>query len=215
MVHGRGAPARLCYTPVIKSACVFSTSPPRRRAPHPVDLRRSSAMPHVSISSAGADNPAALRGAPSVRPVHSAVAGRARFRVDRLYRNEALGNLIEREAAKQPRVRGASARPMTGSVVVFFDPELRIEEVTTLLERIAAAAGEGAPAARFRTASARAPSSQSPAPGPAEPWHTLTADHVLAFWGDCSGQRPIDRRGEETIGRQRWRRRARSSCATA
>lgn len=81
------------------------------------------------------------RGAITV--VHAAVAGRVRLKVAGFRRDPAKVPLIERGLAALASVRSVSANPLTGNVLVRYDPEVGLEVVT---ERLAALVnGEIAP----------------------------------------------------------------------
>ncbi|MGA1623070.1 MAG: HMA2 domain-containing protein, partial [Synechocystis sp.] len=67
-------------------------------------------------------------------PLHTKVPGRARFRVDALYRSPACQQCLETQLRQHPQIRHISANPVTGNVLVKFDPIL---SVTELAQRIA------------------------------------------------------------------------------
>jgi Ca2+-transporting ATPase len=128
-----------------------------------------------------------------VYPVHSAVPGRVRYRVDPLYRSAHLKRIIERELAARADIVSVSANVLTGTVLILFDRGRDLNALGVLLEVVvrhatggppvpdAAPAGNAeAPASwreRMRTllATAAAPESR--------PWHQIGADEALAAVG--------------------------------
>ncbi|MEB3160979.1 MAG: cation-transporting P-type ATPase, partial [Synechocystis sp.] len=90
-------------------------------------------------------------------PVHTKVPGRARFRVDELYRSTACQRCLEDCLTPQPHIHQVSANPVTGNVLVLFDQTL---SVTEIIQRIANAI-------QVPFASNDAAPTQSPSPMPA------------------------------------------------
>ncbi|MCL4475342.1 MAG: cation-transporting P-type ATPase [Nitrospirae bacterium] len=58
-----------------------------------------------------------------VRPIHAAVKGRARFKVDGLYRSERLKREIEGGLSSHKEILKFSVNSLTGSVLVFFNSD--------------------------------------------------------------------------------------------
>jgi P-type Ca2+ transporter type 2C len=77
---------------------------------------------------------------PPVHPVHSAVPGRARFEVPGLYHGDTLAQVLEVQLRRRSGIVSASASPLTGKVLILFDPKLGLDEVQTWLEDAVAAA---------------------------------------------------------------------------
>ncbi len=75
-----------------------------------------------------------------VRAVHTAVPGRARYQVQRLYRSESLKQRIETELGGQEGIRSVSANILTGNVLIFFERDRGLDRVTLLLNLIVTAA---------------------------------------------------------------------------
>ncbi len=81
-----------------------------------------------------------------VFPLHTAVEGRVRFRVDGLYRAGNAATQLEESLKGHPSIRGARANPRTGNVLVLFAPELRLDEVCRIVEStMASKPPQGAP----------------------------------------------------------------------
>ncbi len=70
-----------------------------------------------------------------VVPVHCAVAGRARFRVAGLHRSPIAKRILESRLAGLPAIRLISVSALTGTVLVRFDPDCSIEQISALIER--------------------------------------------------------------------------------
>lgn len=139
-----------------------------------------------------------------MRAIHTAVRGRARYKVPGLAGAEALQRHIERHLGAQPGVRQVSASTVTGNVLLLFDPAMPPEAVATLLahcvESYAAPqpcptprALSGVPCATNGTANGTVPApavlpnrqagrrtlSQAEEQ-PSASWHHMDADDVLA-----------------------------------
>ncbi|MBD2344208.1 phosphatase PAP2 family protein [Anabaena subtropica] len=79
-----------------------------------------------------------------IRAIHTAVKGRARFKVNGLHRSEALKRYIELRLSKSEIVTQAIANHLTGNVLVIFDPYFsldamvydRPEVIASLLQEI-------------------------------------------------------------------------------
>ncbi|HET7061599.1 MAG TPA: hypothetical protein VFI43_05420 [Nitrosospira sp.] len=71
---------------------------------------------------------------PHVRVIHSAVKGRARLEVNRLYRCEPVRRKVESELLSDPRIIRVSANILTGRVLILFNPECTIDEIAGLIE---------------------------------------------------------------------------------
>jgi Heavy metal associated domain 2 len=76
-----------------------------------------------------------------IHPIHTAVSGRARFKVEGLYRSEALRRHLEARLAAIDGIHAASASALTGNVLVHFDPARRTADIMALLERVVAEHG--------------------------------------------------------------------------
>jgi Ca2+-transporting ATPase len=71
-----------------------------------------------------------------VKPVHTAVKGRARFRVEGLYRSETLKSEIELRLASRSEIQGFSVNILTGKVLVFYNSGNSPESIASLITRI-------------------------------------------------------------------------------
>jgi Ca2+-transporting ATPase len=68
-----------------------------------------------------------------VRPVHALVKGRARFKVDGLYRSEALKKKIEGSLSSHKGILEFSVNPLTGSVLVLFNSDNTYDSIALLI----------------------------------------------------------------------------------
>jgi len=71
-----------------------------------------------------------------VQEVHTSVKGRARYKVERLYRSESLKKRIELSLVNKDGIRRVQANVLTGSVLVIFNSENSIPGIASLIEKI-------------------------------------------------------------------------------
>jgi len=131
-----------------------------------------------------------------VHAIHTAVPGRARYRVQSLYRSESLKRHIETGLAGNEGILSVSANILTGGVLILFERDRSVDRVTVLLDMVVATAA-GALVANLHPLSQH---EHEPAATPASPswrrqlenlvgagtaqeprsWHRLATDDVLA-----------------------------------
>ncbi|GET37775.1 cation-transporting ATPase [Microseira wollei NIES-4236] len=73
---------------------------------------------------------------PLVQPIHTAVKGRARFKVNGLYHSESLKQHLEFNLAKDFGIVQVRANPLTGNILVFFAPNRSFYHIATQIERL-------------------------------------------------------------------------------
>ena len=134
-----------------------------------------------------------------VQAIHTAVAGRARFQVEGLYRSKALEKLLEWRLARLKDISLASANALTGNVLVCYNSGNTPQTIAALIEGIVSECqGESQPAfpvpALHKSPDAADQEDQAtaldrfkglfsyPAVQRAEPWHLLEAEAALAKW---------------------------------
>lgn len=132
-----------------------------------------------------------------VYTVHTAVPGRARYRVPRLYRMDSIKRRIETELGSHKGITSVSANILTGSVLVIFELSHDLGRITVLLDLIMSSAAADVPAVEHRPAAPRNRNSADktsgwgrrlknlvapPAPD-GQPWHRLSAEKVLTAFG--------------------------------
>lgn len=71
---------------------------------------------------------------PLVLPIHTAVKGRARFRVADLYHSPELKKALESQLSGKNGIRNVSANIVSGSVLVLFDPDRDLNHIVALIE---------------------------------------------------------------------------------
>ncbi|MGE0825750.1 MAG: HAD-IC family P-type ATPase [Candidatus Binatia bacterium] len=71
-----------------------------------------------------------------VDAIHTAVPGRARFRVEGLYRCEPLKHRLESRLTSRAGVHTVSANPLTGNILVCFNSGATLESVAVLIESV-------------------------------------------------------------------------------
>ncbi|MHB9075468.1 MAG: cation-translocating P-type ATPase [Desulfobaccales bacterium] len=133
-----------------------------------------------------------------VQAIHTAVAGRVRFKVDGLYRSEALKRFLEAQLARLQEITHVSANALTGNLLVCFNSGNTPETIGTLIaglvdgfhhQQPAAAAVHPEPLSADTPHDATAAASTvdklralftAVADQPEEPWHLQEPGTVLA-----------------------------------
>ena len=77
-----------------------------------------------------------------VQAVHTAVPGRARYKVEGLYRSTEVKHYLEAELSREKAVRFVSANALTGNILVFYDSERTAAEIGEALGRIMSETGK-------------------------------------------------------------------------
>ncbi len=73
-----------------------------------------------------------------IQPIHTAVPGRVRCKIEGLYRSELLKRHLEARLMAIDSIRAVSASALTGNILVRFDPTLNACEIIALLDGVAA-----------------------------------------------------------------------------
>ncbi|MCU0842407.1 MAG: cation-transporting P-type ATPase [Thiobacillaceae bacterium] len=136
----------------------------------------------------------------SIEVVHALVPGRARLRVRGLYRSEVACQAAVDALRGHGGIRLGAVNVLTGTVLVHYDPSLRLEalldELAALLAGIGGTSTAREPGSLRRLANPALPARPRPAPSPSrsgavsgnapslpaqsdDPWHTLPAGAVL------------------------------------
>lgn len=71
-----------------------------------------------------------------VQAIHTSVPGRARFKVEGLYRSEALKRLLEYRLARNGKISHVSASPLTGNLLVCFNSGSSTQTIESLITEI-------------------------------------------------------------------------------
>jgi len=140
-----------------------------------------------------------------IQAIHTAVEGRARFKVEGLYRSEALKRFLEAQVARANGngingIKAVSANPLTGNALIHFEAGVEPEAIGLWLGQVVAqfqeaqvagggpqGAGQNPPAGVGQAGAVVAKplsvgltSVYEAQPG--QPWHAMEADTVLAAW---------------------------------
>lgn len=70
------------------------------------------------------------------RLIHNTVQGRARYKVDGLYRSEPLQQHLQFRLCHREEIRQVSINPLTGNLLILFDPEDSPSAISSLIEEI-------------------------------------------------------------------------------
>jgi Ca2+-transporting ATPase len=71
-----------------------------------------------------------------IQATHTAVKGRARYKVHELYRCESLKQYLERSLSRREEIEDVSANPLTSSVLVIFNRDTKLTEITSLIAAV-------------------------------------------------------------------------------
>jgi len=134
-----------------------------------------------------------------IQAIHTAVTGRARFKIEGLYRSKNLERLLQFRLAQVKEITQVSASALTGNVLVCFNSGNTDESIAALLEGIVSecrtrlSAGNGQ---QEQPQSAESPNISSYSylepirnlfsfieEQPRESWHLIEAESALEKWG--------------------------------
>ncbi|WP_017316499.1 phosphatase PAP2 family protein [Mastigocladopsis repens] len=73
---------------------------------------------------------------PLVRTIHTAVKGRARYKVNGLYCSQALKRYLELRLSEKEGIGQVHANPYTGNVLIFFDLDFSLNAIALLIQGI-------------------------------------------------------------------------------
>ncbi|BAZ67820.1 phosphoesterase [Fischerella sp. NIES-4106] len=71
-----------------------------------------------------------------IRAIHTAVKGRARYKVSGLYDSPSFKTYLESKLSEEKIVTQVRANPVTGNVLVLFDPEIIADAIAWLIQEI-------------------------------------------------------------------------------
>lgn len=77
-------------------------------------------------------------GSPVVQPIHTAIAGRARYKVRGLYRCDPLKTLLESALAGNSQIVSCSVNVLTGNLLIHYTPQTSFLEIALLIEGLVA-----------------------------------------------------------------------------
>lgn len=115
--------------------------------------------------------------------IHTAVRGRARYQVSSLYRSEPLKHYLELRLTDQPAIHSVSANPLTGNILVLFDPDISPSEILSRIEKIVSDYNESLGEDRTTDLPIKSQPTSEPIANAksqdTERWHLLAAEAVL------------------------------------
>src|SRR5258708_2856657 len=71
-----------------------------------------------------------------IETIHTAVEGRARFKVTGLYRSQPLKQVLESELSQRQEIHRVSASVLTGNLLVEFNSHHTPQDIAALIKRI-------------------------------------------------------------------------------
>ena len=119
-----------------------------------------------------------------VQAIHTRVNGRARYKVNALYRAPSLKKYLERQLSDRAEIRQVSASALTGNLLVLFNSDQRHNQIASLIEDVVLEYEKKPqpeskpPQATSETKPAVEPSEDQPA----KDWHLMDSEAVLAAW---------------------------------
>lgn len=122
----------------------------------------------------------------AVEPLHTAIPGRARFRIVGLAGTPAAKQAIERSLGQLAGIRGVDASLLTGNVLVIYEAGQPLEDIIRILSAASApwasqvAAATTAPKPPAPT---RQPATAVPARAAADAWHDKDAQAAIKHFG--------------------------------
>jgi P-type Ca2+ transporter type 2C len=111
-------------------------------------------------------------GASVIQPIHTAVPGRARYKIKGLYHSESLKRHLEARLVAIDSIHAVSASELTGNILVRFDPVRSAADIIRLLDGVVAEYG----AKSANEARGQSPSSSKLAGSPGDRSQTQTTD---------------------------------------
>jgi len=112
-----------------------------------------------------------------VQAIHTAIKGRARFRVNELYRSESLKTWLEQWLSLKPEIRNVSANPLTSNVLVTFNPDLSPARIGSLIDDVVLNYQQDRQKEKPRKSGTK--SDANAAAQRSEAWHLMAAAAVL------------------------------------
>lgn len=112
-----------------------------------------------------------------IQAIHTAVKGRARYKVQPLYRSESLKKYLEQRLSAREAIQQVSANPLTGNVLVRFNRDLDHDRIASWLEAVVTdfqQQGETAPTQPRQPVEEQEQRSEN--------WYLMEIDAVLDAW---------------------------------
>jgi membrane-associated phospholipid phosphatase len=71
-----------------------------------------------------------------IQAIHTAVKGRARYKINGLYQSEGLKKYLELKLSQQKIIEQVSANPLTGNILITFHPNIHQNTIATLIKEV-------------------------------------------------------------------------------
>ncbi|MEQ8468121.1 HAD-IC family P-type ATPase [Coleofasciculus sp. E1-EBD-02] len=119
-----------------------------------------------------------------IQAIHTRVNGRARYKVNALYHSPSLKKYLERQLSDRAEIRQISANPLTGNLLVLFNPDKRHNQIAELIEDVVLDYEKNQ---KYESKKPQAKSETKPAVEPSEDqptkdWHLMDIEAVLEAW---------------------------------
>ncbi|MDB9336856.1 ATPase, partial [Nodularia spumigena CS-590/01] len=118
-----------------------------------------------------------------IQAIHKRVKGRARYKVNQLYRSPSLARYLERSLANYPEILYVSANSLTSNILVGFQPENNWHHIGLLIDKAVKAYHKItrlSPTEKLAKSSKNQKLAVNNAQDQKiENWHSMTADRVI------------------------------------
>ncbi|GET43720.1 HMA2 domain-containing protein [Microseira wollei] len=68
-----------------------------------------------------------------IQAIHTAVKGRAIYKINQLYGSKSLKTYLERSRLEKAEIKDVSANPLTGNILVLYHPDKTPDEIASLI----------------------------------------------------------------------------------
>ncbi|MEB3151726.1 MAG: HAD-IC family P-type ATPase, partial [Sphaerospermopsis sp.] len=117
-----------------------------------------------------------------IQIIHSNVKGRARYKIDELYRSQSLKIYLERSLANYPEIISVAANVLTSNILVIFQPDVSYRKIAYFIDKSLSAYKDKAGFTDVKTLvkpTKKDKLTVSKYEQKTENWHLMTADNVL------------------------------------
>jgi membrane-associated phospholipid phosphatase len=90
----------------------------------------------LKVPSTNNNNPINKTNHTMIQAIHTAVKGRARYKINGLYQSEALKNYLELKLSQQKTIEQVHANPLTGNILITFHPQIHQNTIATLIKEV-------------------------------------------------------------------------------
>lgn len=117
-----------------------------------------------------------------IQIIHSSVTGRARYKIDELYRSQSLKIYLERSLANYPEIISVAANVLTSNILVIFQPDVSYRKIAYFIDKALSAYKDKAGVTDVNILAKPTKKDKltvSKQEQKTENWHLMTADNVL------------------------------------